>query len=234
VGGIAVTADAIDSVGIDEARRILDGEGVLVSSYMGAGIILQDDGGRQSLDETARHLEAAAQLGAPAALVVTGALGGLDPREADAVCREWLTGAAAIAAECGIQVMLEPIHPLMRHLSFVHTLAHGLALVEDIDSAGVVLDVGHVWWERDLDVLVRDNVAEIVSVQLTNVDSQALENFRYERSPLQSGDVPVAALVRMLESFGYRGWYEEEVLVRSRRDERLDMLRASREWFDAL
>ena len=234
VGGIAVTADAVETVGVHEARRILDAEDVLVSSYMGAGIILQGDGGRQSLDETARHLEVAAKLGAPAALVVTGGLGGLDPRSADAICREWLAGAAALAAGCGIRVMLEPIHPLMRQLSFVHTLAHGLALVEGIDSAGIVLDVGHVWWEHGLDELVRDNIQAIVSVQLTNVDSAALAQFRYERSPLPSGDVPVATLVRLLESSGYRGWYEEEVLVRSRRDQRLAMLRASREWFEAI
>jgi sugar phosphate isomerase/epimerase len=232
VRGIGVAADAVEAVGADEARRILDGEGVRVSSYMGAGIILQGDGGRQSLDETARHLEAAATLGAPAALVVTGALGGLDQREADAVCREWLASAAALAAGCGIRVMLEPIHPVMRHLSFVHTLEHGLSLVDGIEGAGVVLDLGHVWWERDLDGLIRDHVADIVSVQVTNVDAGALGEARYVRAPLSSGDVPVASLVRLLESAGYRGWYEEEVLVRSRRDQRLELLRSSREWFE--
>jgi sugar phosphate isomerase/epimerase len=232
VRGIGVAADAVEAVGADEARRILDGEGVLVSSYMGAGIILQGDGGPQSLDETAQHLGAAATLGAPAALVVTGALGGLDQREADAICREWLAGAAALAARCGIRIMLEPIHPLMRQLSFVHTLEHGLALVDDIDSAGIVLDVGHVWWERGLDALIRDHVEDIVSVQLTNVDSTALAEFRYERAQLDCGDIPVASLVQLLESSGYEGWYEYEVLVRSRRDQRLDLLRSSREWFE--
>jgi sugar phosphate isomerase/epimerase len=234
VSAIGVDAGTVDKVGADEARRILEGEGVRVSSYMNLASILQGAGGTASLGDTARQLEMAASLGAPSAVVLTGALGGLVPTDADATCRDWLVGAAALAADCGVQVALEPVHPLMRHLSFVHTLAHGLTLVDGIAGAGVVLDLGHVWWEPGLDVLIRDRVSEIVSVQLTNVDSAALEELRYERAPLESGDVPVASLVKLLESSGYRGWYENEVVVRSHRAERLDMLRASREWFEAV
>ena len=233
IDGIGVAPAPLDAVGVDEARRILDGEGVHVSSYLGGGVILQGDGLREPLDDTARRLDAAAALGAPAALVVTGPLGGLRPSDADAICREWLGGAAALALERGIRIMLEPIHPIMRHLSFVHTLGHGLTLVDGIDGAGIVLDVGHVWWEPGLDVLVRDHVADIVSVQLTNVDASALADCRYERSQLDSGDVPVASLISLLESAGYHGWYEYEVLVRTPRDERLDLVRAAREWFES-
>jgi len=44
--------------------------------------------------------------------------------------------------------------------------------------------------------------------------------------------VPVASLVRLLDASGYRGWYEYEVLVRTQRDQRLDLLRSAREWFE--
>jgi sugar phosphate isomerase/epimerase len=233
-GAIGVSADAVEAVGVDEARRILGDEGIQVSSYMGLEPILQGESGTADLDETARRLDIAAALGAPGALAITGPLRGLNPSDAEARCREWLPRAAAIAVDRGIRVMLEPIHPLLRHLSFVHTLADGLAMVQGIDGAGVVLDVGHVWWERGIETLISDHVADIVSVQLTNVDAAALTDARYERASLATGDIPVASLVRLLESSGYKGWYEEEVLVRSRRDQRLDMLRASREWFDAV
>ena len=234
VGAIGVNAEVVDAIGSDEARRVLDGEGLVASSYMGLEPILQGEGVTADLDETARRLDMAATIGAPAALAITGALGGLTASDAEARCRDWLARAAALAVGCDIRLMLEPIHPLLRNLSFVHTLVHGLAMVEGIDGAGVVLDVGHVWWERGVEALTRDHVADIVSVQLTNVDARALTEARYERAPLDSGDVPVAAFVRLLEAAGYRGWYEEEVLVRSRRDQRVDMLRASREWFEGL
>jgi len=233
VEAIGVLADPVDAVGVEEARRILDGEGIQASSYS-ALAILPGTGVTADLDETERQLEIAAQLGAPAALAITGPLGGRTAAEAEARCRDWLARAAALAVDYGIRVMLEPIHPLMRNLSFVHTMAHGLAMVEDIEGAGVVLDLGNVWWEHDLERLIRDHVADIVTVQLTNVDAAALAEARYERSPLATGDIPVASLIRLLESVGYQGWYEEEVLMRSRRDQRLDLVRASKKWFDAL
>lgn len=233
VSAIGVLADAVDAIGADEARRILDGEGIQASSYS-ALTILQGQGATADLDRTARQLEIAARLGAPAALVITGALGGRTATDAEARCRDWLARAAALAVDSGLRVMLEPIHPLMRKLSFVHTMAHGLAMVEDIEGAGVVLDFGNVWWEHDLEHIVRDHVADIFTVQLTNVDPAALAEARYERAPLATGDIPVASLIQLLESSGYQGWYEEEVLMRSRRDQRLDLVRASREWFETL
>ena len=231
---IGVDAAAVDEIGAGEAVGILEGEGLRVSSYMTLESILASDEGTASLDDAARRLDVAARLGAPGALVMTGALGARSPARADAICREWLARAAALAAERHLRIMLEPLHPLMRRWSFVHTFRHGLAVVEGIAGAGVVLDLGHVWWEHGLDGLLCEHVGEIVSVQVTNVDAAALAEMRYERAPLDAGDVPVASLVGLLEASGYRGWYENEMLIRIPRDRRLDMLRASREWFEAL
>jgi sugar phosphate isomerase/epimerase len=234
IGAIGVDAAAVDAIGVEEAARILDGEGIRVSSYMGLEDILPAEATTASLDETARRLDVAARLGAPGALVTTGPLGARPAAEADATCSDWLARAAPLAATRGTRLMLEPIHPLMRRWSFVHTLAHALTMVDGIDGAGVVVDLGHVWWEHGLDALIRERVDEVVSVQATDVDTAALDDIRYERAPLGTGDVPVAALVGVLESSGYRGWYENETLVRTPRDERLDVLRASRKWFEAL
>jgi sugar phosphate isomerase/epimerase len=232
IRGLGAAAGAVDAAGVDEALRILDGEGTQVSSYMDFATILED-GATSSLDVAAHRLDVAARLGAPGALVMTGPLGTIPAADADARCAAWLARAAELGAERGVRVMLEPMHPVMRRWSFVHTVRDALALVAGT-SAGVVLDLGHVWWEHGLDELIRERVDDIVSVQVTNVDAGALDDVRYERAPLDRGDVPVAALVGALEAAGYRGWYENEVLVRTPRDERIDVLRASREWFEAL
>lgn len=234
IGAIGVDAAAVDDVGVDEAVRILDGEGVLVSSYMGLEDILQQDESPALPDETARRLDVAARLGAPGALVATGPVGGRSSAQADAICRDWLARAAPLAAEREVRIMLEPMHPLMRRWSFVHTLRHALTFVDGIAGAGVVVDFGHVWWEDGLDELIQEHVDEVVSVQVTNVDAAALEDIRYERAAFATGDVPVARLVGLFESSGYCGWYENETLVSVPRDRRLDMLRTSREWFEAL
>jgi sugar phosphate isomerase/epimerase len=234
IGGIGVDAAAVDEIGVGEAERILDGEGVRASSYMGLEDILRRGGGTATLDDAERRLDIAARLGAPGALVATGPLGELPPAQAEAICRDWLVGAGPLAADRELRIMLEPMHPLMRRWSFVHTLRHALSLVGEIAGAGIAVDLGHVWWEHGLEAVIRDHVAEIVTVQVTNVDTAALEEIRYERAPLNAGDVPVASLVGLLESSGYRGWYENEILVRTPRDRRLDVLRASREWFESI
>ena len=234
IPAIGVDDAAVAAIGVEEAARILDGEGVQASSYMGLGTVLQDDGAPASLREVARRLDVAAGLGAPGALVVTGALGERDPSETEATCREWLRGAATLAADREVRIMLEPIHPLLRDWSFVHTLRDALSWMDGLDGGGVVLDLGHVWSEDGLDALVRANVDDIVSVQVTNVDPAALAQSRYERAPLPDGGVPVASLVGLLETAGYRGWYEDETLIRIPRERRLAMLRASRDWFGAL
>lgn len=233
-GAIGVDAAAVDAIGVDDAERILEGEGMRVSSYMGLEDILGPDGGMASLDGAARRLDIAARLGAPAALVATGPLGGRSIARAGVTCRDWLASAGPLAADRDLRIMLEPMHPLMRHWSFVHTVDHGLNLVDGIAGAGIVLDLGHVWWEHGLDEVIHRNVGAIVSVQVTNVDRAALEDMRYERAPLDAGDVPVASLVRLLESAGFQGWYENETIVRAPRDRRLELLRQSREWFEEL
>ena len=234
VTAIGVDADAVDAIGADEAARVLDGEGLRVSSFMSLDNILGAEGHIASLDATVRRLDTAAKLRAPSALVATGALGSRTVADADDRCRDWLAQTATLAVERDLRIMLEPMHPLMRRWSFVHTLQHALALVEDLDGAGIVVDLGHVWWQRNVDTLIAENIAEVVSVQVTNVDAAALADIRYERAPFEHGDVPVASLVRVLESSGYSGWYENEVIVRIPRDRRLEMLRVSREWFEAL
>jgi len=40
--------------------------------------------------------------------------------------------------------------------------------------------------------------------------------------------------VGVLETSGYQGWYEDETIVRTPRDARLDVLRSSRDWFSRL
>lgn len=206
------------------------------SSYSPLDAILQGDASTASLDATAHRLDIAARVGAPGALVCTGPLGARPIADADAVaaCQEWLADAAPLAVERGLRIMVEPIHPLMRRWSYVHTLRHALDLTDGITGVGVLLDVGHVWWEQGLETIIGEHVDEIVSVQVTNVDRAALDELRYERTALDAGDVPVAALVATIEAAGYGGWYEQEIRARIPRDERLAALRASSEWFAAL
>jgi sugar phosphate isomerase/epimerase len=232
IAGMGVDAAAVNEVGAAEAARVLESEGVRASSYLDeTALILSDDDEAASIEIMKRRLDNAAEVGAPAVLVITGPLGALSAAEANSRCRDRLASTARLAVDRGVRIMLEPTHPVMRQWSYVHTLRHALSLVDGLEGVGVVVDVGHVWWEEDLHTLLSSHVDQIVTIQLTNVSRDALDELRYERASFDSGDVPVADLIARLESVGYRGWYENEARIRVPRDERFAWLQSSQEWF---
>ena len=92
--------------------------------------------------------------------------------------------------------MLEPMFPMIRDYSYVHTLSHALELVADLDGATVVVDTGHLWWDPRLVELFQAHVADIGTVQLTNISSDALDRLRYSRAPFARGGDPAPSARR--------------------------------------
>jgi sugar phosphate isomerase/epimerase len=234
VAGMGVDAQVLDATGAAEGRRILDGSGVVASSYVGLGPVFAAGGGLSPVTEIVRRLDVAAAVGAPSALLTTGALGRRDPVAADDECHDWIARVAPEAVSRGVTLMLEAVHPVLRRWSYVHTVVHALELLEGIPGTGVLVDLGHVFWERGLAATLRTHVDRIVSVQVTSLDAAALDAGTFARTPIYGGTVPVAELVGVLEDAGYAGWYEDETNLRSPRAQRIDMVRNARAWFEDL
>jgi sugar phosphate isomerase/epimerase len=231
VDGIGVALDEVMDVGVTDARRLLDDAGLAASSVLSIGPAIAWEG-RGSLDDELVALDVAAALGAPGVLASTGALGDLPSRDADLRCRDWLEHLAPRAVDLGLVLMLEPMFPMFRDRSYVHTLAHALELVRGLRGATVVVDTGHLWWDPRLVEQFAAHVGDIGTVQLTNVSGEALDRLRYSRAPFDDGEIPLRALVRAFDAAGYVGWYENEVLTKEPPD-RVEFVRDSRAWFDA-
>jgi sugar phosphate isomerase/epimerase len=185
------------------------------------------------IDSDLEILDAAAALGAPGVMALTGPLHELSSRDADAVCRRWLERLTPRAIDVGVVIMLEPVFPMMRGYTYVHTLSHALELVADLEGAGVVVDLGHLWWDPRLLEQFEAHVDDIGTVQLTNMSSDALDRLRYSRAPLAEGEIPLRELIRAFDKAGYRGWYEHEVLTKQP-DDRVQLVRNARTWFDSV
>jgi sugar phosphate isomerase/epimerase len=229
---VSVDSDELLRLGSREARRLLDGAGLRASSVLpiGPGV---EAGGTEPIDAELEILDAAAAIGAPGVLAFTGPKGDLTGREADARCRAWLERLATRAVDLGIVIMLEPMFPVMRQYTYVHTLSHALELVADLDGATVVIDTAHLWWDPRLVELFAEHVDDIGTVQLTNMSATALDARRYERASFADGEIPLRALVEAFDAAGYSGWYENEVLTQEPPD-RVQFVRESRQWFDAI
>jgi sugar phosphate isomerase/epimerase len=235
--GISLVATDVEAYGLEQAKGLLATHGLAVSSVERAiGSVLSDDPAEAQEQRVVTAVELCAALGAPGVLVTTGPIDGLGiaPAEADARCRGWFERMAPIAAAAGVRLMLEPVHPLLRWASYVHSLRHAVELTGGAPGTGVLLDVGHLWWDRHLVDDIGALVDQIVSVQVDDVDPEGLREFRYARVQLGDGAVPVRELIGVIEGAGYTGWYENEIGRRMLRDERVAFFRESGERLGAL
>ena len=234
IQGIGVSGASLELVGVAEAKRSISDAGLEVSSYFSIRGTLTADGRQPDLDEARMRLGEASQIGSPNLLVTLAKEAGLAYEEADKRAVDWLACIAAIAQQYEVQLMLEPVHPIMHQLSFIHRLGHALEITSQVESVGVVVDVGHLWWDKDFLADFRANVGAVATVQIDNVPIAALQEFRYERCRLGEGDIPLASILRSMDAAGYKGYYEIEIVMRLARDERVPLLHDSREWFEGV
>ena len=228
IGGVGVAVEWVDVLGVAALEALLDEYGLVATSLMSCSDLTPEA-------RMVELLDAAAVLGAPGLLAFTV------PRDedgpaADERTRAWLRPLAQHAADRGVLVMFEPFNPMLSRMGRMHTVRHALDLIDDLPGAGVVVDTTHVYWDR----FVWDDLAgkadRIGTVQLSNVPTEAIDSYRYDRCELgaEGGELPLASMIARLEALGYRGAYENEVLTRIRSSERPAMLRRDREWFEAL
>lgn len=228
VRAIGVSGGDLEEVGIDQAKQLMRDANIVASSQMTGGAILDTAPPLDTDQHVVRAIEQAALIGAPGVLVRTGPLADLPVDEADRRCIDWFAANGQIAASNGVRLMLEPIFPLLRSFSYVHTLKHALRLVAGATGAGVCVDLGHLWWDPELLDDFRANIDQVVTVQVTDVETAALNELRYEREQLGRGNIPLQHLIGEIEAAGYRGTYEIEILARIPRSERVGLVRDAR------
>ncbi len=223
--------DEVEAAGLEKAPRILADAGLSLSALAGTRA---EPVGTGSRDLVLRSIEIAATLGAPVVGLHPGTLGDLTHEEAGKRTREWFEDMGPRAAEAGVLLAIEPIHPVMRHYAWVHTVRQAAPLVAGIPGACLMVDTGHTYWDPDFVADFRRYVDLIKLVQVTNVNPAALADMRYERAALGAGDVRVDELVRAFQDAGYRGVYELEVRIRIPRQDRLAFLTSELAWFNSL
>jgi sugar phosphate isomerase/epimerase len=204
-----------------------------MSSVMRAvGSILQSDPGGSGPGEekVAAMVDLCADLGAPGIGVTTGPIGSLTRAEADDRCRAWMRRMAPIAAARDVQLIFEPVHPLLQWASYVHSLRHAVDITEGQAGTSVLLDVGHLFWDRNLAADLDAVGDQVGLVQIDDVDGDAAREFRYARVQLGQGILPLAELVALIEASGFEGWYENEIGIRLPKEERVAFVREGGEW----
>jgi sugar phosphate isomerase/epimerase len=225
--GIAPWRDQVAQMGVKEAARRMRESGLTVSSLHRAGMFPAADrkGRLAALDDNRRAVEDALTLGA-ACLVL--AVGGL-PRSPDGkpisrdlagareMVRDGLGELLEYARPSGLPLAIEPQHPMVAADSAcVNTLAHANDLCDELGAGlGIVLDVYHVWWDRELRAQIERAAGapgqRLLLFQLSDwlVPTSDLHS---DRGMMGDGVIDIPLIRSWVEAVGYRGMHEVEIL----------------------
>jgi sugar phosphate isomerase/epimerase len=146
-------------------------------------------------------------------IVIPGAQGDLSAREAWDKAVAGIRTVATAAADLGITLALEPVHPrFARDFSLLSTIDESLEFMADVGASnlGLLVETFHVWDSANVFDQIARAAGRIVGVQLS--DSARYPRSQVDRLPPGEGCIDIAAIVRAIEATGYGGWYDIEVV----------------------
>ena len=210
VQSIGLWREPVEEYGLAQSAKLVREAGLSVSSLCRGGFFGADDW----LDNNRRALDEAAELGAPALVLVCGGLFDRPLTEARARVADGLEALAPHALDVGVTLAVEPMHPMFcADRSVVASLAGALTLCEPFPAAavGIALDTYHVWWDERVFDLIAAHGDRIVSFQLADWVVPLPADVLVGRGLPGTGHVDFGPLLDAVAAAGYTGPIEVEV-----------------------
>ncbi|WP_328867027.1 sugar phosphate isomerase/epimerase family protein [Streptomyces sp. NBC_00304] len=210
----------VQEYGVEATARLLSDAGLSVTSLCRGGFLTALDPAERSraLDDNRAAIDEAAGLSTDTLVLVSGGLPagskdlyGARERIADALGR-----LAPYAAERGVRLAIEPLHPMFASdRCVVSTLSQALDLAERFpaDQVGVVVDTYHLWWDDQAPAQIARAGAggRIHSFQLADWITPLPAGVLVGRGQLGDGCVDFRAFRTAVEATGFDGPIEVEI-----------------------
>ncbi|MEO1614613.1 MAG: sugar phosphate isomerase/epimerase family protein [Planctomycetota bacterium] len=214
-GGIGLYRQKLDDFGVERTCELVQESGLTVTSLSWVGGFTGSDGRpfEDAVSDAIAAVIQAAELRAETLVVLAGGKNNHIRTHLNRTLYQALRRVAAVASEHGVKLALEPIHPgCGDEWSFVNDLRSTLAIIEEVGnpSLGLALDTYHVGMERDAMRWLPDLAPYLHLVQLG--DGRHSPCGEMNRCLLGDGCVPVAQFMETLQSFGYQGPWEVELI----------------------
>lgn len=196
--------------GLARSVSLVRDAGLTVTSLCRGGFFGADDW----FDDNRRAIDEAAELGAPALVLVCGGLFGRTLADARGRVADALAALAPHALDAGVTLAVEPMHPMFcADRSVVASLAGALALCEPFPPAavGIALDTYHVWWDERVFELIAEAGERIACFQLADWVVPLPADVLVGRGLPGTGHVDFGPLVDAVAAAGYTGPIEVEV-----------------------
>ncbi|MFD5732253.1 sugar phosphate isomerase/epimerase family protein [Streptomyces sioyaensis] len=225
VRGVGLWRAPVHAYGVRAAARLVRDAGLRVTSLCRGGFFTATDPGERAaaLDDNRAAVDEAAALGTDTLVLVSGGLpaGSRDLAGARERIADALGELGPYAAERGVRLALEPLHPMYAaDRCVVSTLAQALDLAERFPAAqvGVVVDTYHLWWDDTVGAqIARAGAAggapsRIAAFQLADWVTPLPEGVLLGRGQLGDGSVDLRWFCERVEAAGcYRGPIEVEI-----------------------
>lgn len=144
----------VQEYGIERTAQLLSDSGLSVTSLCRGGFFTALDPAERAraLDDNRAAIDEAAALSTDTLVLVSGGLpaGSKDLHGARERIADALGQLAPYAAERGVRLAIEPLHPMFASdRCVVSTLSQALDIAERFpaDQVGVVVDTYHIWWD---------------------------------------------------------------------------------------
>jgi sugar phosphate isomerase/epimerase len=210
---ISLASSKLTAFGTRKAIRLLRSSSLQVAHMSSWGFFgTTSASARKGVESVRRALGWAHDLNAEVLVVISGSRGAEPWAQAATVFGDCYARLLPEAAEAGVRLAIEVIHPLRQDLSFINTIGDAGRLARAAGRrGGWVLDLWHSGWEPALqDVIRRDAARRIHAVQIS--DYKQVTTRSLDRALLGKGVLPLRAIFATLERGGYRGWYEIEII----------------------
>lgn len=220
VTGVGLWREPVQKYGVEAAARLIRDAGLTVTSLCRGGFFtaLDPDERAAALADNRTAIDEAATLGTDTLVLVSG---GLPPGSRDLfAARERIADALGelgpYAAERGVRLAIEPLHPMYASdRCVVSTLAQALDLATRFpaEQVGVVVDTYHLWWDDTVAGQIARAGAEgrIAAFQLADWITPLPEGVLLGRGQLGDGAVDFRWFREQVDAAGYDGPIEVEI-----------------------
>ncbi|GAA2434477.1 sugar phosphate isomerase/epimerase family protein [Streptomyces macrosporus] len=220
VAGVGLWRAPVQEYGVEATARLVRDAGLTVTSLCRGGFLTAVDPAERSraLDDNRAAIDEAAGIGTDTLVMVSGGLPagdrdlfGARERVADA-----LAELAPYAAERGVRLAIEPLHPMFASdRCVVSTLGQALDLAERFpaDRVGVVVDTYHVWWDdrAPAQIARAGETGRIAAFQVADWCTPLPAGVLLGRGQLGNGSIDFRAWRDLVAEAGYTGWTEVEI-----------------------
>jgi sugar phosphate isomerase/epimerase len=221
ITAIAPWRDQIEAVGLKEAVRIVESNGLRVTGLCRGGMFPAPTPEQRKLniDDNHHAIDEAAALGADCLVLVLGGLpsGSRDLAGARQMVADGIAAVQPYARANDVPLAIEPLHPMYSaDRSCINTIDQALDLCATLgDGVGIAIDVYHTWWDPNLRAAIaragreRRILAHHINDWLVPTTDMLLD-----RGMMGDGVIDLKGFRRVIEAAGYSGPQEVEIFSR--------------------